>query len=172
MTDRDDDPVPDSREIITLPPRVWQKGGPSPNPGGRPRRERECAAILDHWLPEIMATLARKAVEGDVSAAQILVQAGLPPARTAIAQLDLGAMRTSHGCQLALSRVSTAVATGVLSPRDAAPFLTLIAAATKQIELGEIAEKIAAIERLLAAGERPRDGDDDPAPANARRYQA
>ena len=129
--------------------------GFSGNPGGRPRRERECAHILDQWVPEVLRMLARKAIEeGDVAAAKILVQAGLPPARAAIAQLDLGPMRTVKGCQTAIARISEAVATGLIAPPDAAPFLALVAAATKQVELGEIEERIAAIERVLAATPR------------------
>ena len=99
--------------------------------------------------------LARKAVEeGDVAAARVIVQAGLPPARAAIAQLDLGPMRTVAACQRAIARVSEAIASGLLAPPDAAPFLALVAAASKQIELGEIVERIAAIERVLAATPR------------------
>lgn len=154
----------DNNEIIKSPPRAggkrgnpaWQKGGPSPNPGGRPRRERECAVILDQWLPDVLITMARKAVEeGDTAAARIIAQAGLPPPRAAIAQLDLGPMRTVKGCQLALSRISAAVATGLIAPADATPFLALVAAATKQIELGALADRIAEIERILAETERP-----------------
>ena len=146
---------PENKQIISAAPRAWQKGGPSPNPGGRPRRERECAVILDQWLPEVLRTMARKVVmEGDTAAARILVQAGLPPPRAAIAQIDLGPMRTVKGCQLALARISAAVATGQISPPDAAPFLALVTAASKQIELGEIVERIAAIERVLAATPR------------------
>ena len=96
--------------------------------------------------------LARKAIkEGDVAAAKVLVNAGLPPARAAIAQLDLGPMRTVAGCQTALARVSAAIASGVLAPPDAAPFLALVAAASKQIELGDIVARLAEIERILAA---------------------
>ena len=160
MTGTDDDQLPDSNEIIKSPPRAggkrgnpaWQKGGPSPNPGGRPRRERECAQILDQWVPEVLRMLARKAVEeGDVAAARVIVQAGLPPARAAIAQLDLGPLRTVAGCQRAIARISEAVAWGLIAPPDAAPFLALVAAASKQIELGDIADRLAAIERILAA---------------------
>lgn len=151
----EDSATPDNKQIISPDPRVWQKGGPSPNPGGRPRRERECAVILDQWVPEVLRMLALKAIkESDVAAAKILVQAGLPPARAAIAQLDLGPMRTVKGCQLALARISEAVATGLIAPPDAAPFLALIAAASKQVELGEIEERIAAIERVLTAAPR------------------
>ena len=99
--------------------------------------------------------LARKAVEeGDVAAARVIVQAGLPPARAAIAQLDLGPMRTLKDCQMAISRISAAVATGLLAPADAAPFLALVSAASKQIELGEIMDRLSAIERVLAATPR------------------
>ena len=129
--------------------------GFSGNPGGRPRRERECAQILDQWVPEVLRMLARKAVEeGDVAAAKVLVNAGLPPARAAIAQLDLGPMRTVAGCQTALARVSAAVASGLLAPADMMPFLALVAAASKQIELGEIMDRLSAIERVLAATPR------------------
>ncbi len=151
MTSTDDDLPPDNKEVITPPPRAWQKGGPSPNPGGRPRRERECAVILDAWLPAVLRMLARKAVEeGDTAAARVIVQAGLPPARAAIAQIDLGPMRTVKGCQLAIARVSEAIASGLLAPADSAPFLALVAAASKQIELGNIADRLAEIERVLA----------------------
>ncbi len=159
MTDPDDDKPPgegpENKQIISAPPRAWQRGGPSPNPGGRPRRERECAIILDQSVPEVLRMLTLKAIkESDVAAAKILVQAGLPPARAAIAQLDLGPMRTVKGCQTAIARISEAVATGLIAPPDAAPFLALVAAATKQVELGEIEERIAAIERVLAATPR------------------
>ncbi len=156
-----DDPTPDNREIIS-PPRAWQKGGPSPNPGGRPRRERECAAILDHWLPQVLITMARKAIEErDPAAARIIVQAGLPPARAAIAQIDLGPLRTIKDCQVAIARITTAVATGFITPSDAAPFLALVNAATKQIELGEISDRIAAIERMIASVKHPVDRGSD-----------
>ena len=155
MTSTDDDLPPDNREVISPAPRAWQKGGPSPNPGGRPRRERECAAILDHWLPEVLRLLVQKAIEeGDTAAARIIVNAGLPPARAGIVQLDLGAMESVAGCQRAIARISAAIGSGLLAPPDAAPFLALVSAASKQIELGEIADRLAAIERVLAATPR------------------
>ena len=155
MTSTDDDLPPDNKEIITPSPRAWEKGGPSPNPGGRPRRERECAVILDQWVPDALRMLARKAVEeGDVAAARVIVQAGLPPARAAIAQIDLGPMRTVKGCQMAISRISAAIASGLLAPADSTPFLALVAAASKQIELGDIATRLAEIERVLAVAPR------------------
>ena len=152
MVSPDNDPTPDNTGINSSPPRVWQKGGPSPNPGGRPRRERECAQILDAWLPAVLRIMVQKAIEeSDVMAARILVQAGLPPARAAIAQLDLGPMQTVAACQRAIARVSEAIGSGLLAPPDAAPFLALVAAASKQIELGDIVARLAEIERILAA---------------------
>ena len=55
----------------------------TPPPENRPRsgrnRERECAEILDEWLPRVLEMLARKALAGDRIAARIIVQAGLWP---------------------------------------------------------------------------------------------
>ena len=157
MTAPDDAPPPENRPFSGRLVSGRFAGGFSGNPGGRPRRERECAAILDELTPAVLRMLGRKALtEGDVAAGRIIVQAGLPPARAAIAQLDLGPMQTAKGCQLAIARISEAVATGLLAPPDAAPFLALVAAASKQIEIGEIADRIARIERILAGKEGPQ----------------
>ena len=63
MTSQDDAPAPDNK----------------PRPGRN--RERECAAILDEWLPRVLEMLTRKALAGDTAAARILTRAGLWPSR-------------------------------------------------------------------------------------------
>ena len=145
-----------SKKIMLLPPRAKQNDARfRPNPGGRPRRERECAAILDEITPDVLRRMGWQAIKtGDTAAARIVINAALSPARTEIAQLDLGPMQNVKECQRAIAGISEAIGTGLIAPPDAAPFLALVAAASKQIEMSEIADRIARIEAMLA-GKKP-----------------
>lgn len=141
-----------SKKIMLLPPRAKQNDAHfRPNPGGRPRRERECSAILDELLPQVLRRMGWQAIQtGDSRAARIIVTAGLPPARNAVAQLDLGPLRTVQDCALAISQISEAIGTGLIAPPDSAPFLALVSSAVKHIETNDIADKVAKIEQILA----------------------
>jgi hypothetical protein len=59
----------------------WKKGGPSPNPGGRPKEVREVTALARQLSEVAIKVLAKIAIEGKnegarVRAAEVLLDRG------------------------------------------------------------------------------------------------
>jgi hypothetical protein len=61
------------------PRRPWVKGGPSPNPHGRPPRVAEIEALLASKSVELIEKAIKIALEGDVAAIKLLLDRILPP---------------------------------------------------------------------------------------------
>jgi len=64
----------------------WKRGGPSPNPAGRPKgtgltkRER-IAQALDGDGPDVVRVVIDKALEGDMTAAGLVLSRLMPPVK-------------------------------------------------------------------------------------------
>ena len=74
------EPVPESAPARPMPRgRVWVKGGPSPNPGGRPKNAISLVSLLRQRLTkengtEIVDALIRLAREGDIKAIALVME--------------------------------------------------------------------------------------------------
>jgi hypothetical protein len=60
----------------TAKPKVWERGGPSPNPAGRKpgTHNRGTTSSLDRAAKQALRLLMRKTKEGDVQAADALLK--------------------------------------------------------------------------------------------------
>ena len=132
------------------PPHAWPKGM-SGNPRGRRPGSGEVAklraAIAQH-LPTIIERLVAAALQGDVSAARLLLErvcaplkATEEPARLALPD---GSLTEQGRCVLA------AVAAGTLAPGQGAALLGAIGTLARVVEVDELAHRIEALEAAHA----------------------
>ncbi len=133
------------------PPPGWKKGQ-SGNPAGRPPGTGEVAkvrAAIAARVPELLAKLMTQALEGDTSAARLLLERAIAPLKaTEQAQalpLPDGGTLTAQG-----RAVLSAVAAGELGPSQGAQLLAAIGSLARVTEIDELADRVAALEEKNA----------------------
>lgn len=125
----------------------WKKGQ-SGNPAGRPRGSGEVsklrAAIADR-VPELLAKLMTQALEGDTSAARLLLERAVAPLKATEQPQAVnlaGDSLTDQG-----RAVLASVAAGELAPGQGAALLSGIATLARVSEIDELAARVAALEQ-------------------------
>ena len=128
------------------------KPGQSGNPAGRPPGTGEVAAIraaIAERVPELLAAMMTKALEGDIGAARLLLERAIAPLKAmeqAVAlQLPDGGTLTAKA-----SAVLAAAAAGELAPGQAAQLITALGTLAKIHEVDELAARITALEATHA----------------------
>ena len=132
------------------PPGRW-KPGESGNPGGRKPGTGEVAklraAIADR-VPELLDKLMAQALEGDTSAARLLLERAVAPLK-AIEQPQ--ALSLPNGTLTDQGRaVLASVASGELAPGQGAALLGAIGTLARATELDELIARISALEAAHA----------------------
>ena len=129
------------------PPGRW-KPGESGNPAGRKPGTGEVAkvrAAIAGRVPEILDKLMRQALEGDTSAARLLLERSIAPlkAQEAPQAVNLaGDSLTDQG-----RAVLRSVAAGELAPGQGAALLAGIGTLARVSEIDELAARVAALEQ-------------------------
>lgn len=128
-------------------PGRW-KAGESGNPAGRKPGTGEVAAIraaIAERVPELLAALVTKALEGDIGAARLLLERAIAPLKAmeqAVAlQLPDGGTLTAQG-----RAVLSAVAGGELAPSQGAALLGAIGTLARVTEIDELTARIIQLE--------------------------
>ena len=128
------------------PPGRW-KAGESGNPAGRKPGSGEVAklrAAIGERVPELLAAMMARALEGDVGAARLLLERAIAPLK-AVEQTQ--ALSLPDGSLTDQGRaVLAAVAAGELAPGQGAQLLAAIGTLGKIAELDELAARITALE--------------------------
>ncbi len=127
------------------------KPGQSGNPAGRAPGSGEVAkiraAIADR-VPELMAAMMARALEGDVGAARLLLERAVAPLK-AVEQGQ--ALSLPDGSLTAQGRaVLASVAAGELAPGQGAALLGAIGTLARVAEIDELAARVAALEEKNA----------------------
>ena len=178
MPDRDDAPPPDnSRNLEVRDASGRFRKGQSGNPAGPPRGSKHWAsrmaeALIDGEGDAITRVVIQKALAGEDVALRICMDRLLPPRKFRTVRFDLPRLADAPALLAAHEELLRSVAEGELAPGEAAEVSALFKEHRELIVLAGVVDRIAAIERMLTAGERPPAGDDDFPPSNARRYQA
>ena len=129
------------------PPGRW-KTGESGNPAGRPKGSGEVAklrAAIAGRVPEILEKLMTQALEGDTSAARLLLERAVAPLKAAEQPQAVnlaGDSLTDQG-----RAVLASVAAGELAPGQGAALLSGIATLARVSEIDELAARVAALEK-------------------------
>ena len=136
-------------------PGRW-KPGESGNPKGKPPGTGEVAklrAAIGARVPELLAAMMTRALDGDVGAARLLLERAIAPLKAAE---QTQALSLPDGTLTDQGRaVLAAVAAGELAPGQGAQLLTALGTLGKIAELDELAARITALENAKEA----TDGD-------------
>lgn len=129
------------------PPGRW-KAGESGNPKGRPKGSGQVAqlrAAIAAQVPALLDKLMRQALEGDTSAARLLLERAVAPLK-AVEQPQ--ALALPDGSLTAQGRaVLRSVASGELAPGQGAALLAGIGTLARVSEIDELAARVAALEQ-------------------------
>jgi len=129
---------------------VWAKGQ-SGNPAGKPagarnKSTRMVLTIMEGGAQEITEAVVKLAKEGDLSAARLVIERLLPPAKDRPVFVALPGTDTATGIAQAQAAILQAVATGELLPGEAATLAGIVEARRKALETHELERRIAALE--------------------------
>ena len=125
--------------------------GASGNPRGRHPKgfasiEKLRIALADE-LPAILRSVVRRALDGDIGAAKLILERVLPalkPIEAPVAIQAINGTLTEQG-----EAVLRAMASGVLSPGQAAQILGAIGTQAKLIEIDELEKRLVKLEQSL-----------------------
>ena len=124
------------------------KPGESGNPKGRPKGSGDVAkvrAAIAARIPELLAAMMQRALDGDVGAARLLLERTVAPLKaTELAQplnLPLGTL-TEQG-----RAVMAAVSAGELAPGQGAALVGALGALARVAEVDELAARVAELEK-------------------------
>ena len=124
------------------------KPGQSGNPAGRPPGVGEIGklrAAIGERVPELLAALMAKALDGDVGAARLLLERAIAPLKAAeqpeVLVLPEGGTLTAKA-----SAVLAAAAAGLLAPGQAAQLIAALGTLAKISEVDELAARIKTLE--------------------------
>jgi hypothetical protein len=125
--------------------------GRSGNPAGRPKGCRNRATLAMEALFDGEAdAIGRKAVElalsGDSSALRLVLERILPPRRERPVNFQIPKLKTAADAGKAAAALVEAVASGDLTPGEAAELGKLVESFVTTLEATEIEERIAALE--------------------------
>jgi hypothetical protein len=133
--------------------RPFQKGH-SGNPQGRPAGARNAATVIAEQLLEgEAATITRKAIElakqGDLTALRLCLERIVPPRRDRPVNFALPAMSSADDASKALAAIMTAVASGDLTPTEAAELARVIDGYMKTLETADFERRIQVLEERV-----------------------
>ena len=133
-----------------------QRGRPFPkgrsgNPQGRPPGARNAATLLAEQLLDGEAeALTRKVIEaakgGDMVALRLCLDRILPPRRDRPVHFTIPVLNSADNASKAMAAITTAVASGELTPTEAAELSSVIAAYVKVVESVEVEKRLCALE--------------------------
>jgi len=129
--------------------------GQSGNPNGRPKGSRNAVtllaeSLLDGEAEAIIRKLVEKALDGNSSAMRLALERMLPPKRHRAMTIDLeGEINTPADAARASAAVLTACAKGEISSEEATQIMDVIATHVKLLDSAELAERLAALEKLV-----------------------
>ena len=131
--------------------RPGWKPGQSGNPKGRPPGSRNRVTLVAlAAMEEGAAAIAKKIVEmakqGDMSAARLVLERLVPPAKERPIFLDLPDTSSADGVAQAQAAILQAVAIGDLLPGEAATLAGIVEARRKAVETQELEARISALE--------------------------
>jgi len=130
---------------------VWAKGQ-SGNPTGKPAGARNKAtimvqAIMERGAKDIAEAVVGLAKEGDLSAARLVLERLVPPAKERPIFLALPDTGSAEGIDEAQNAILKAVAAGELLPGEATTLAGIVEARRKALETQTLEQRITALEK-------------------------
>lgn len=138
-------------ENATEKQRGFQKGQ-SGNPAGKPKGVRNRATLMAEKLmqddaEQVVRAVVEKAKQGDMTAARLIIERIAPVRKGRPITLDLPEAKTSADLAGAMASLVRAMATGEVTPDEAATIAGVFEIRRKTIESVDFEERLAALER-------------------------
>lgn len=130
------------------------KPGQSGNLRGRPRGSRNrttlaAEALLEGEAEALTRVCIERAKAGDSTALRIVMERICPPIRERTIHIDVLPVASVADLPIVLDRIIGAVASGELSPGEGLTLSSIVLSAGRAFELGDLATRLAEIERRL-----------------------
>src|SRR6516225_8907602 len=130
----------------------FQKGQ-SGNPRGRPAGSRNnatlaCEALLEGQAEALTQKAVAMALAGDTVALKICIDRIFPPRKDRPVAFPLPPINTARDAADVMSSIMNAVATGQLTPADAAELSKVVACTVKSFEAAEFAKNLVPLAQL------------------------
>ena len=131
--------------------RPGWKQGQSGNPRGRPKGSRNritlvALAAMEEGAEAIARRMVELAKDGDISAARLVLERLVPPARERPVSMAMPDTSTAEGISAAQQTILQAAASGELLPGEAATLAGIVETRRKALETEELERRVAALE--------------------------
>ena len=129
--------------------RGYWKPGQSGNPAGRKPGTGEVAAIraaIAERVPELLAALMTKALDGDIGAARLLLERAIAPLKSIEQAIELK-LPNDGTLTAKAAAVLNAAAAGDLAPGQAGQLIAALGTLAKISEVDELAARITLLEK-------------------------
>jgi hypothetical protein len=130
--------------------------GRSGNPNGKRKGTRHrvtmlAERLLDGEAEAMIRTVIDKAKQGDMIALRLCLDRILPPRRDRPVCFSIPTLNSAGDASQAMAGITTAVASGELTPTEAAELSRVIESYLKAIELTDIERRLYTLEQQTAA---------------------
>ena len=136
---------PRSRPVIPRG-RPFEKGNPGRRMGARHTSSIVAEKLMADECDAIVRAVIESAKGGDIQAAKVILDRIVPIRKGAVVQLDLPEVTTSKGVAAALTALVHAMASGDVSPDEAATIGSVLEIRRRAIETLEIDERLKKLE--------------------------
>jgi hypothetical protein len=139
-------PAPSRKNAPKTRGKPFQKGN-----SGRPRGARNRTTVLLEKImaddaEEILEAVTKKAKEGDLAAAKLILDRVCPPRKDRPVTLDLPEIKGTKDLVTAMAKVIEVAAKGEITPAEAQGIANLIEVKRRTIEIDDIGRRLAALE--------------------------
>lgn len=136
--------------MVRKVPPGFQKGV-SGNPKGKPAGTRSKAtqllvSLMEGQAEAITNAVLEQAKQGELTAARIILDRLVPPAKERPVHVDLPDTSTSEGVSAAQAAILKAVGNGDLLPGEAQTLSNIVEAKRRALETQELADRITKLE--------------------------
>jgi hypothetical protein len=128
--------------------------GQSGNPAGKPRGARNkvtlaIESLMGEYGPQVTARVIKRACEGHMTAARLILDRVAPVRRGRAVHLKIGGIGDAASVMNAHAALLTEVAAGRLTPEEAEPISAMLGAHLKAIETTDIDRRLRDIENKM-----------------------
>ena len=122
-------------------------------PGSRNKATEAALALMEGQLGQITQTLIDAALGGDLAAIRLVLERLVPPCKEKVLpQIHLPTVTDAQSLPKLTAAILEAVADGLITPGEGQTLSTLANTHAKNLELAELEQRIAALERTQGKG--------------------
>jgi hypothetical protein len=125
----------------------FKSGNPGRPKGSRNRATLLAEELLDGEAEEIIRKVIKKAKQGDVTCLRLCLDRLVPPRRDRPVHFAIPALNSANDSSKAMAAITAAVASGELTPTEAAELSSVVEAYVRAIETSEIERRLRILEQ-------------------------